>query len=193
MGDDHALGIAGIGTIKIKMFDGTIHIIEEVQHVKGLKKNILFLEQIDNLGCKTHVENMIMKIVKCVLVLMKVEKIGTNLFKLKGETLQEADACVASNAEGSTMIWYLKLGHILEQGLKILFERKLLPGLKSANLPFCEHCVMSKQYRLKFSRFIARSKCILDLVHYDVWESPDISMGGAKYMVTFIDNYSRRC
>ncbi|KAH9657251.1 hypothetical protein KPL70_022991 [Citrus sinensis] len=40
---------------------------------------------------------------------------------------------------------------------------------------------------------IARSKCILDLIHSDVWESPDISMGGAKYMVTFIDDYSRRC
>ena len=30
MGDDHALEIAGIGTIKIKMFDGTIHTIGEV-------------------------------------------------------------------------------------------------------------------------------------------------------------------
>ncbi|KAH9740957.1 hypothetical protein KPL70_002426 [Citrus sinensis] len=40
---------------------------------------------------------------------------------------------------------------------------------------------------------IAISKCILDLIHSDVWESPDISMGGAKYMVTFIDDYSRRC
>ncbi|KAH9685484.1 hypothetical protein KPL70_013981 [Citrus sinensis] len=81
----------------------------------------------------------------------------------------------------------------IEQGLKILSERKLLLGLKSVSLPFCEHCVTSKQHRLKFSRSIARSKCILDLIHSDVWESPDISMGGAKYMVTFIDDYSRRC
>ncbi|KAH9673800.1 hypothetical protein KPL70_018239 [Citrus sinensis] len=127
------------------------------------------------------------------LVLMKAEKIGANLFMLKGETLQEADACVVSNGEESTMMWHLKLGHMSEQGLKILSERKLLPGLKSISLPFCEHCVTSKQHRLKFSRSIARSKCILNLIHSDVWESPDISMGGAKYMVTFIDDYFRRC
>ncbi|KAH9651797.1 Integrase catalytic domain-containing protein [Citrus sinensis] len=193
MGNDHALEIAGIGTIKIKMFDGTIRTIGEVRHVNGLKKNLLSLGQIDNHGCKTHVENGIMKIVKAALVLMKAEKIGANLFMLKGETLQEANACVASNGEKSTMMWHLKLGHMSEQGLKILSERKLLPGLKSVSLPFCEHCVTSKQYRLKFSRSIARSKCILDLIHSDVWESPDISMGGAKYMVTFIDDYSRRC
>ena len=91
------------------------------------------------------------------------------------------------------MMWHLKLGHMSEQGLKILSERKLLPGLKSVSLPLCEHCVTSKQHRLKFSRSIARSKCILDLIHSDVWESPNISMGGAKYMVTFIDDFSRRC
>ncbi|KAH9735931.1 hypothetical protein KPL71_017911 [Citrus sinensis] len=48
-------------------------------------------------------------------------------------------------------------------------------------------------HRLKFSKSVARSKCILDLIHSDVWESPDMSMGGAKYMVTFIDDYSMRC
>ncbi|KAH9659018.1 hypothetical protein KPL70_023705 [Citrus sinensis] len=143
MGNDHALEIAGIGTIKIKMFDGTIRTIGEVRHVNGLKKNLLSLGQIDNHGCKTHVENGIMKIVKGALVLMKAEKIGANLFMLKGETLQEADACVASNGEESTMMWHLKLGHMSEQGLKILSERKLLPGLKSVSLPFCEHCVIN--------------------------------------------------
>ncbi|KAH9668902.1 Integrase catalytic domain-containing protein [Citrus sinensis] len=80
-----------------------------------------------------------------------------------------------------------------EQGLKILSERKLLLRLKLVSLLFGEHCAISKQHILKFSRSIARSKCILDLIHSDVWESPDISMGGAKYMVTFIDDYSRRC
>ena len=132
------------------------------------------------MGVKLMLKNEIIKIVKGALVLMKVEKIGTNLFMLKGETLQEADACVASNGEESTMAWHLKLGHMSEQGLKILSERKLLLGLKSVNLPFCEHYVTSKQYRLKFSRFITRNKCILELVHSDAWESPDISMGGAK-------------
>ncbi|KAH9685636.1 Integrase catalytic domain-containing protein [Citrus sinensis] len=127
------------------MFDGTIRTIGEVRHVNDLKKNLLSLGQIDSHWCKTHVENGIMKIVKGAFVLMKAEKIGVNLFMIKGETLQEADACVASNREESMMMWHLKLGHMLEQCLKILSERKLLPGLKSVSLPFCEHCVTSIQ------------------------------------------------
>ncbi|KAH9751148.1 hypothetical protein KPL71_014161 [Citrus sinensis] len=85
----------------------------------------------DSHGYKTHVETGIMKIVKGALVLMKAEKISANLFMLKGETLQEADACVASNEEEPTMMGHLKLGHMSKQGLKILSERKLLSGLKS--------------------------------------------------------------
>ena len=83
MGDDHALEIAGIGTIKIKMFDGTIRTIGEVRHVNDLKKNILSLGQMDSRGYKTHVDNGIMKIVKGVPVLMKAKMIGANLFMLK--------------------------------------------------------------------------------------------------------------
>ena len=79
MGDDHALEIIGIGTIKIKMFDGRIRIIGEVRHVNDLKKNLLSLGQTDSYGYKTHVENEIMKIVKYALVLIKVEKIGADL------------------------------------------------------------------------------------------------------------------
>lgn len=195
MGNDHALKIVGIGTIKIKMFDGTVRTIQNVRHVKGLKKNLLSVGQIDSLGCRTHVENGIMKIVKGALVIMKAEKIAANLFMLEGETLSEANACIVSTneEEESTMMWHNKLGHMSERGLKILSDRKLLPGLKSVNLPFCEHCVTSKQHRLAFGRSVARSKHILDLIHSDVWESSELSLGGARYLVSFIDDYSRRC
>ncbi|KAL5751221.1 hypothetical protein ACOSP7_025824 [Xanthoceras sorbifolium] len=86
-GNDHALEIADIGTIKIKMHDGTVRTIQEVRHVKGLKKNLLSLGQLDDLSCKTHIENGIMKIVRCAFVVMKAEKISANLYMFTGDTL----------------------------------------------------------------------------------------------------------
>ena len=85
MGDDHVLEVAGIGIIKIKISNNTVHTIEEVQHVKGFKKNLLSLGQTDSHGCKTHVENGIMKIAKDAFVMMKIKKIDDNLFMLKRE------------------------------------------------------------------------------------------------------------
>ena len=86
MGDNHALEIIGIGTIKIKMYDGIIRIIQGVRHVAGLKKNLLSLGQLDDLGCKTRIEKGVLKIIKGALVVLKAEKIAANLYMLKGET-----------------------------------------------------------------------------------------------------------
>jgi hypothetical protein len=174
MGDNHALEIAGIGTIKLKMYDDLIRTISGMQHVKDLKKNLLSVGQFDSLGCKIRKDNGIMKIIKGALVVLKARKTVVNMFVLMGETHHEAEASIASAnpAEEKTMMWHKKLGHMSEKGLKILSDQKLLPGFTKVTLPFCEHCVTSKQHMLKFGTSTTKSKCILDLIHSDVWQAP---------------------
>lgn len=131
--------------------------------------------------------------VRGVIVVMKEEKLSSNIYILMGETLQEGDVSVASTSQENSMTtWHHRLGHMSERGLKVLVERDLLLGLKSVSLPFCEQCVIRKQHRLKFDRSTTKSKHILELIHSDVWESSQMSLGGPKYFVSFIDDYSRR-
>jgi len=195
MGDNHTLEIVGISTIKLKMYDDLFRTISGVRHVKDLKKNLLSVRQFDNLGCKIQINNGIMKMIKGALMVLKARKTVANMFVLMGETYHEAEASIvsASPAEENTMMWHQKLGHMSEKGLKILSGQKLLPGLIKVTLPFCEHCVTSKQHRLKFSTSTTNSKCILDLIHSDVWQAPVVSLGGVRYFVSFIDDFSRRC
>ncbi|GJR30650.1 gag-pol polyprotein [Tanacetum coccineum] len=122
-----------------KMHDGTVRTIQDVRHVEGLKKNLLSIGQLDDLGCKVEIQNKIMKIIKCALVLMRGEKVAANLYQLKGEIMDEAEASVASHSLSHkvAITWHQKLGHMSEQGMKILVERKLFPGLKKVSLPSC--------------------------------------------------------
>ncbi|GJS19553.1 gag-pol polyprotein [Tanacetum coccineum] len=163
--------------------------------VEGLKQNLLSLRQLDDLGCKVEIQNKIMKVIKGALVLMKGEKVAANLCQLKGEIMEEAEASVASHSLSHRVAvsWHQKLGHMSEQGMKILVDRKILPCLTKVSLPFCEYCVISKQHRLKFKASNSRSVYVLELVHSDVWQAPVQSPGGAKYFISFIDDYSRRC
>ncbi|KAE8688623.1 hypothetical protein F3Y22_tig00110962pilonHSYRG00058 [Hibiscus syriacus] len=191
--NDHALEIVGVGTIKLKMYDGTIKVVRDVRHVKGWKKNLLSYGLLDNNASKIETRKGIMKVFPGALVVLKGEKIAANLYMLKGETLLEAEASVASCSSDSAMLWHQKLGHMSEQGMKVLVEQKLLPSLTKVSLPLCEHCITSKQHRLKFNTSNSRGKIVLELVHSDVWQAPVTSLGGAKYFVSFIDDYSRRC
>lgn len=76
----HELKIIRIGRIMVKMNGGTTHVIRDVRHVEGLKKNCLSLGQLDNFGCMVEIQNKIIKIIKGVLVLMKGEKMVANLY-----------------------------------------------------------------------------------------------------------------
>lgn len=118
MGNNHALEIAGVGSIKLKMYDDMVRTIQNVRHVKGLQKNLLSLGQLDEIGCTTRIQNGMMRIVKGALVVMKAERNAANLYTLMGETCLEADASVAStsSAEDVTKMWHRKLGHMSEQG-----------------------------------------------------------------------------
>ena len=55
-GDDRALEIVGTATIKLMMHDEIVHTIQEVRHVKGLKKNLLSTGQFDDLGLRPKLQ-----------------------------------------------------------------------------------------------------------------------------------------
>ena len=67
--------------------------------------------------------------------MIKAEKIVVNLYMLLGDTLQEANALVASNSqEETTIIWHRELDHMSKCGSEILAEHNLILGLKSINI-----------------------------------------------------------
>ncbi|KAH9670481.1 hypothetical protein KPL70_017006 [Citrus sinensis] len=50
MGNHNACKIVGIGSVKIRMYDGTTRTLEHVRHVPGLKKNLIPLGMLDSSG-----------------------------------------------------------------------------------------------------------------------------------------------
>ncbi|KAE8707081.1 hypothetical protein F3Y22_tig00110387pilonHSYRG00804 [Hibiscus syriacus] len=74
-----------------------------------------------------------------------------------------------------------------------IWERDLLHGVKSCKLDFCKYCVLGKQTKVRFKTAKHTTQGILDYVHSDVWgPSTTPSLGGSRYYVTFIDDFSRK-
>ena len=59
---------------------------------------------------------------------------------------------------------------------------------------FCEECVVSKQHRNQFPQGKSwKVKKALELVHFDICGPITLhSNGGERYIITFIDDYSRK-
>jgi len=84
------------------------------------------------------------------------------------------------------------------QGLQETISKRLVNGIsisKATELSFCEGCVEGKIHRKPFKPVgEIHSTARLQLVHSDVCGPMSTeSIGGKKYFVTFIDDYSRCC
>jgi transposase InsO family protein len=87
------------------------------------------------------------------------------------------------------------MGHANSQKLSIMQKSGVVHGfpwqaLLSSN--FCESCMYGKQSRLRFPKVALRAKILLELVYSDLCgPMHGYSLGGARYFITFIDDYSR--
>nr|GEU81369.1 Gag-Pol polyprotein [Tanacetum cinerariifolium] len=88
-------------------------------------------------SCNDH-ELKIIRIRSTMVKMHDGEKVFANLYQLKGEIMQEAEASVTSHSPSHKAIvtWHQKLRHMFEQGMKILMERKLLPWVTKEMLVY---------------------------------------------------------
>lgn len=195
MGNNMSCKVVGIGTVRIKMHDGIIRTLTGVRHVPDLKKNLISLGTLDFLGYKYSysAEGGVLRVSKGALIVIK-GKLTNGLYVLQGSTVIGA-AAVSSSSDPDFYIiplWHMRLGHMSESGMTILSKRGLLDGQKTGKLDFCEHCTYGKECRDRFVTAIHRTKGTVDYIHSDLWgPSPVLSKGGSRYMLTFIDDFSR--
>ena len=99
----------------------------------------------------------------------------------------------SSRGLDATRLWHLRLGHVSEKDLEILQKREMIDGESFSKLEFCEECFMGKQTRVSFVEGKHDSRGVLEYVHMDVWgPTPVASLGGAKYYISFIYDFSRK-
>lgn len=130
MGNNVSCKIAGIGTVKIKMFDGVVRTLVDVRHVPDLKRNLISLSTLDSKGYKYTGEGGVLKVSKGALVVMKGHKRSANLYVLEGCTVTgDATVTALSMSDGDvTRLWHMRLGHLSENDMAKLSRRRLLDG-----------------------------------------------------------------
>ena len=71
MGNNASCKIAGIGMVRIKMFDGVVRTLGDVRHIPDLKRNLISLSTLDLKGYKYTGEGGFLKVGKGVSIVMK--------------------------------------------------------------------------------------------------------------------------
>ena len=62
IGDDSMSKVMGIGTVKVRMYDGAVRILTNVRHVLKLRRGLISLGMLDTLECDVSTKNSTMNI-----------------------------------------------------------------------------------------------------------------------------------
>ena len=77
--------------------------------------------------------------------------------------------------------------------MTILSKRGLLGSQGTGKLDFCDHCVFRKQKKVSFSITTHCTNGTLDYIDSDLWGPSRVpSFGGKRYILTFVDDFSRK-
>lgn len=193
MGNNVITKVTRIGSISIKMANGADRVLTKVRHVPYLKRSLISLGTLEKSGYIFKGENSALKVSKGSMVVMKGGRRGNCLYVLKGETVVNVSSVAEDKEPTKTMLWYQRLGHMNEKGLKELENQNFLGKDNLEDLQFCEHCIFGKQTRVSFKISILKIKIKMDYVHSDLWEpSRNPTHGGNKCFMSFIDDFSRK-
>ena len=104
--------------------------------------------------------------------------------------------CLSDEVSRDEWIWHYRFGHLNFRDLYELKRQEMVTGLPQISIPteLCEDCVESKQHRNTFNQKVeSKSTDKLEIIYTDVCGPMQCdSLGGSKYFVSFIDDYTRK-
>ena len=195
LADNSALFAYGKGNVQLTIYSNSMkHDIEltNVLYVPKIQTKLLSLPAMDQGITVQFKEN------SCIFyVNNKQYTVGHRhgkLFKLNCVPVETC--CFGSTASVSLSTWHQRYGHFGYENVKLLNDRNLVDGMKlnsNSDVKNCEGCILGKQKRLPFPKIsMYQSTKPLDLIHSDVCGPLSVnSIGGSRYFVTFVDNFSR--
>ena len=189
--------------IETRLRDGSTSyfVLKDVLHVPGAMVNLFSVKQAMSKGAGVFFEKDTCTVRGQNNQTMIQAALHEGLFNFKNQYVAsdklDGTAMLAVSKE-TPQLWHRRFGHLGYDNLARLPSMVMGMNLnesdikKAAHPKVCEPCIMSKQHRLSFPSSSTKPTKPLELVHMDVCgPMQETSIGGSKYVATFLDDYSR--
>ena len=190
--------VAGSGNVLVTLHNrGKTSVVTlcDVLHVPSLSFQLLSVSKMAEKGIKVQFANS-----KCFMSRggrrLVTASLQRSLYVLDGSgSLTSSHAACIANLQ----LWHERLAHVNRRGIVSMVKRGVVDGVNISDLhdpdtpSVCNGCVYGKGHQAPIpKKSTTRSSAVLELVHTDVAgpiSTP--SRGGARYFITFIDDYSK--
>ncbi|KAE9107495.1 hypothetical protein PF010_g12242 [Phytophthora fragariae] len=196
----HRLPARGVGTVRVLSSDGVTVKMTKVLYVPLLDRKLISIPALASKGMVVLFDGDGCSIQYQGKVVSHIRKHGA-MYAWDVQVLKEAqgiEIAAVATSQADASVWHARLGHIslprmrdvvrIVDGVPNLASQQALAGA-------CEGCACGKMSVTPFfhrSASQVKTQRILEVVHSDVMGPMNPkSKGGARFVVTFIDDYSR--
>ena len=197
-GNGEACSAVGKGNAFVGGTKGNVQ-LASVLHVPGAKFNHFSSLTAASRGATAVMEGGRSYVMHGGRVVLEGERHSCGLFVLSARRPSAGGGGLALSAASETAeLWHRRFGHLGYDGLSLLVKGNMVTGInasanafEAAKVKVCEPCVLAKQHRLPFPEGRGPKRGALDLVHMDVCVMPEPSLGGSRYVATFLDDATK--
>ena len=195
MGTKATTKVVGCGSITLNMQYGSsyrLRKLENVLHIPSFEYSLLSVSAMDKKGMKATFGDA-----KCVIhkgsFTVADGSLEGSLYVMQTQSLplEKSKALVSSLQR-----WHERMAHVDKRGIAQMAARGVVHGLTLHDHDtslVCDGCAKGKAHRsdIPKERSSQRALNLLDRVHSDVCGPVEVrSLGGSRYLVTFIDEHS---
>lgn len=184
------------GDIQFEIADKKV-ILKDTLYVPDLRTNLISVAKIVNNDCEVTFNN------KCAIIkdnnskiLFTADRIG-DLFFLRGNGKASFAVSESKSYKSGAEIWHARLGHLNFNYMTRMLKDQCVDGFDFDDkvvLNKCATCLAGKMTSIPFTVRENPLTELLELIHMDVCGPMRLSsIGGARYFITFIDDFSRLC
>lgn len=160
--------------------------IDDVQCIPDICANLLSVSKLVKRKYKVVFDINGAKIYNEHKTVIATASLVNDLFKLD-TFIEDEYAAFASEA----ILWHKRLGHVSVSNMSFL--EKDVKGIEIPSHMDCKICTQCKRTHLPFKKDGIRAVSLLQIIQSDVCGPMyENSIGGAKYYVSFIDDFSRK-
>jgi transposase InsO family protein len=196
--------VTGKGNVLLTTGEGTKE-IPRVLYVPGCQKNLLSVGALSDQGHLIAFDSN-----RCIvfskgkpngIFLTGTRDKKSKLYRMEAETASSLHfpaqhINIAQTTTDQIHVWHRRIGHLNYQSLYHLTNKKLVTGLPVIPLikHTCPSYIFGKQHKDRVPRrSLSTSYRPLQLIHTDLCGPLHPSLKGAQYILTFIDDWSRKC
>ena len=198
LGDNTVIFAYGEEKVRLPTHNGpnTVNLaLHKVLYVPKLSKNLLSVPAMALTGAEVRFDKT-----KCVVIKDGKEFIIGHIVndKLYRVNTDEYAHFLALSSVPTMQTWHCRYGHLNYGYVNKLLSKDLVEGMKYSDTKStkeCQACALGKMHRNAFpNQSMNRAIEILQIIHSDVCGPMQVdSMGGSRYMLTFIDDFSQYC